>query len=95
MGPPIRKREGEKWTAPDVLKGWKNRKTKRKRKEKDRKRRLLVFFSEDPGVLDRDADDESWTLIRENALRTVPRQAVERATSKSYHTGLQLNSYFR
>ncbi|GFW05247.1 hypothetical protein TNCV_3357661 [Trichonephila clavipes] len=33
-------------------------------------------------VLDRYADDESWTRIRENALRTVPRQAVERATSK-------------
>ncbi|GFU64553.1 hypothetical protein TNCV_304921 [Trichonephila clavipes] len=46
------------------------------------------FFSEDPGVLDRDADDESWTRIRENALRTVPRQAVKRATSKrGYHTG--------
>ncbi|GFT98566.1 uncharacterized protein TNCV_2442011 [Trichonephila clavipes] len=43
---------------------------------------------EDPRVLDRDADDESWTRIRENALRTVRRQAVEKATSKrAYHTG--------
>ncbi|GFU96190.1 retrovirus-related Pol polyprotein from transposon 297 [Trichonephila clavipes] len=43
---------------------------------------------EDPGVLDRDADQESWTRIRKNALRTVSRQAVERATSKrGNHTG--------
>ncbi|GFW76973.1 hypothetical protein TNCV_2593541 [Trichonephila clavipes] len=37
MGPPIRKREGEKWTAPDVLKGWKNQE-KRKRKEEEGER---------------------------------------------------------
>ncbi|GFU62721.1 hypothetical protein TNCV_1518991 [Trichonephila clavipes] len=49
---------------------------------------LPTYVTEDPGVLNRDADDESWTRIGENALRTVPRQAVERATSKrGYHTG--------
>ncbi|GFW29027.1 hypothetical protein TNCV_2355851 [Trichonephila clavipes] len=42
-------------------------------KKKKKRRRGLVFYLEDPGVLDRDADDDSWTRIRENALRTVPR----------------------
>ncbi|GFY22946.1 hypothetical protein TNCV_2182071 [Trichonephila clavipes] len=37
MGPPIRKREGEKWTVPDVLIGWKNR---RKENEKTRRKEL-------------------------------------------------------
>ncbi|GFW51211.1 uncharacterized protein TNCV_3594931 [Trichonephila clavipes] len=53
----------------------------RRKKKKDRKRRALVVFGQrkrrDLGVLDRDADDETWTRIRKNALRTVPRQAVE------------------
>ncbi|GFX06780.1 hypothetical protein TNCV_3113681 [Trichonephila clavipes] len=81
MGPPMRKREGGKWTAPDVLKGWKNG---RKGIEKDE----AFFPPGNPRVLDRNADDEPWTRIRENVLRTVPRQAVERATSKrGYHTG--------
>ncbi|GFW00049.1 uncharacterized protein TNCV_3568391 [Trichonephila clavipes] len=38
MGPPMRRREGEKWTAPDVLKGWKNRE-KGGKKKRTRKRR--------------------------------------------------------
>ncbi|GFX50447.1 transposable element Tcb2 transposase [Trichonephila clavipes] len=65
------------------------RKEKQKRNEGNRSKKDEGWlFSEDPGVLDRDADDDSWTRIRENALRTVPRQAVERATSKrDYHTG--------
>ncbi|GFX36874.1 hypothetical protein TNCV_4000341 [Trichonephila clavipes] len=53
---------------------------KRNEGKKIEKRR--AGFSEDPGVLNRDADDESWTRIGENALRTVLRQAVKRATSK-------------
>ncbi|GFV87233.1 histone-lysine N-methyltransferase SETMAR [Trichonephila clavipes] len=67
--------------------GWLEKRKEKKTKEIDRKRRGLVFFRGSRG-LDRDADDESWMRIRENALRTVPRQGVERATSKrSYHTG--------
>ncbi|GFT77199.1 hypothetical protein TNCV_1984821 [Trichonephila clavipes] len=64
FGPPIRKREGEKWTAPDVLKSLEKSKEGRKKK-KDRKRQRLVVFGKqkrrDLGVLDRDADDESGT----------------------------------
>ncbi|GFY09198.1 hypothetical protein TNCV_4663881 [Trichonephila clavipes] len=33
MGPPMRKREGEKWTAPVVLKGLEKPKVKKKRKK--------------------------------------------------------------
>ncbi|GFT72787.1 hypothetical protein TNCV_406801 [Trichonephila clavipes] len=55
-----------------------------KKEKKYRKRRGLVVFGKrkrrDLGVLDRDADDESWTRIKKHALRTVPRQAVERTT---------------
>ncbi|GFU25616.1 hypothetical protein TNCV_3621821 [Trichonephila clavipes] len=62
-----------------------------RKKKRARKRRGLVVLGsgeEDPEVLVRDADQESETRIRKNALRTVPRQAVERATSKrGYHTG--------
>ncbi|GFW61174.1 hypothetical protein TNCV_433981 [Trichonephila clavipes] len=39
--PPMRRREGEKWTVPDVLKGWKNRERGEERKrerEKEGKR---------------------------------------------------------
>ncbi|GFX42910.1 hypothetical protein TNCV_5072741 [Trichonephila clavipes] len=85
MSPPMRKREGEKWTAPDVLKGWKNRekekrKENEKKKEKSSKRRGLVVLGsgeENPRVLFRDADQESKTRMRNNALWTGPRQAVE------------------
>ncbi|GFU48600.1 hypothetical protein TNCV_1439691 [Trichonephila clavipes] len=81
-------RRGEKWTAPDVLKGWKNRekgggKEKRKRgkerKELEKRRGLVVLGrgEENPRVLFRDADQESKTRMRNNALRTGPRQAVE------------------
>ncbi|GFU13429.1 hypothetical protein TNCV_937421 [Trichonephila clavipes] len=66
--------------APQV---WKNRKIgERKKKElkKTRAGRFRKAKKEDRGVLDRNADDESWTRIRKNALWTVPRQAVERTT---------------
>ncbi|GFX34095.1 transposable element Tcb2 transposase [Trichonephila clavipes] len=57
---------GEKWTAPDVLKGLE--KPKEEKREKDRKRQGLVVFGKRKrrhlGVLDRDAEDESWTWIR-------------------------------
>ncbi|GFV17860.1 uncharacterized protein TNCV_3236101 [Trichonephila clavipes] len=64
----------------------------KERGKKDRKRRGLVVFGKRKrrvlGVLDRDADDESWTRMRKNTLRTVPRQAGERTTRKrGYHTG--------
>ncbi|GFY17292.1 hypothetical protein TNCV_1090661 [Trichonephila clavipes] len=58
-----RKREGEKWTVSDVLKGLEKPKEMRtKEKERARKRRGLVVLGngeEDPGVLDRDDDQES------------------------------------
>ncbi|GFX19106.1 hypothetical protein TNCV_3012501 [Trichonephila clavipes] len=70
--------------------GWKNReKGGRKRRKKERtrkkeressKRRGLVVLGngeENPRFLFRDADQESKTLRRNNALRTGPRQAVE------------------
>ncbi|GFU80226.1 hypothetical protein TNCV_4524441 [Trichonephila clavipes] len=88
-------RDGE-WTAPGVCKSLGNPKRvrrKKKRRNKIGKTRDGCFRKaekEDLGVLDRDSDEESWTRmrIRKNALRTVPRQAVERATSKrGYHTG--------
>ncbi|GFW39173.1 hypothetical protein TNCV_1831631 [Trichonephila clavipes] len=61
-----------------------------KEKRSSKRRGLVVLGSgeENPGVLFLDADQESKTRIRKNALRTGPRQAVERATSKrGYHTG--------
>ncbi|GFW39175.1 retrovirus-related Pol polyprotein from transposon 297 [Trichonephila clavipes] len=67
------------------------RKENEKKKKRSSKRRGLVVLGsgeENPGVLFLDADQESKTRIRKNALRTGPRQAVERATSKrGYHTG--------
>ncbi|GFS66571.1 hypothetical protein TNCV_3857591 [Trichonephila clavipes] len=86
MGPPMRRREGEKRTAPDVLKGWKNEKKRKGGKENEKKnkrsgkrRGLVVLGSgeENPRVLFRDADQESKTRMRNNALGTGPRQAVE------------------
>ncbi|GFX75827.1 retrovirus-related Pol polyprotein from transposon 297 [Trichonephila clavipes] len=60
------------------------RKEKRKENEERRKRELektrdgrLGSGEEDPRVLFRDADQESKTRMRNNALRTGPRQAVE------------------
>ncbi|GFV15418.1 hypothetical protein TNCV_4834441 [Trichonephila clavipes] len=64
--------------------------------ERARKRRGLVLGSgeENPRVLFRDADQESKTRTRNNALRTGPRQAVERAVSKrGYHTGYRHGNY--
>ncbi|GFT43393.1 hypothetical protein TNCV_4775221 [Trichonephila clavipes] len=52
----------------------------RKRKKRARKRGGLVVLGsgeENPRVLFRDADQESKTRMRNNALRTGPRQAVE------------------
>ncbi|GFX85992.1 hypothetical protein TNCV_3719361 [Trichonephila clavipes] len=80
-------------TPAGLVKPKRGRRKKEKREEeKDRKRRGLVVFGkwskEDLGVLERDADQESWTRIRKNTLRTVPRQAVQRVTSKRVcHTG--------
>ncbi|GFT81916.1 hypothetical protein TNCV_3908901 [Trichonephila clavipes] len=65
MGPPMRKREGEKWTSPDVLKGLEKpkergeRRNERKNSKKTRAGRFRKRSKEDPGVLDRDADQES------------------------------------
>ncbi|GFW84678.1 uncharacterized protein TNCV_2597231 [Trichonephila clavipes] len=39
MGPPMRRREGEKWTAPDVLKGWKNREKGEKKREREKEKK--------------------------------------------------------
>ncbi|GFU22088.1 uncharacterized protein TNCV_4300691 [Trichonephila clavipes] len=70
--------------------------TERREKERAQKRRGLIVFGkrrkEDVGVLDQNADQESCTRIRKNALRTVPRKAVEKATSKrglSYWLGAE------
>ncbi|GFU17221.1 transposable element Tcb2 transposase [Trichonephila clavipes] len=43
--------------------------------EKTRAGRFRKAEKEDLGVLDSDADEESWTRIRKNALWTVPREA--------------------
>ncbi|GFW75129.1 adhesion G-protein coupled receptor G4 [Trichonephila clavipes] len=87
MGPPMRRREGEKWTAPDVLKGWKNRerkkeneKKKEKELEKDKGWWFLGSGEENPRVLLGDADEESETRMSKNALRTGRRQAVDFVT---------------
>ncbi|GFW97919.1 hypothetical protein TNCV_2599581 [Trichonephila clavipes] len=86
MGPPMRRREGEKWTAPDVLKGWKNREKRKRKREREkegkraRKRQGLVVLGsgeENPRVLLGDADQESEARMSKNALRTGRRQAVE------------------
>ncbi|PRD35523.1 UNVERIFIED_CONTAM: hypothetical protein NCL1_11364 [Trichonephila clavipes] len=102
MGPPMRRVRGGKWTASDVLKGLvkpkrgEEKERKERKRERARNRRGLVVLGklkkEDLGVLDRDADQESWTRIRKNALQTVPRQAVEKAMSKrglSYWLGTE------
>ncbi|GFV82476.1 hypothetical protein TNCV_3982681 [Trichonephila clavipes] len=69
----------------------KRKKRTRKKRKRARKRQGLVVLGsgeENPRVLFRDADQESKTRMRKNALRTGPRQAVEGATSKrGYHTG--------
>ncbi|GFX58031.1 hypothetical protein TNCV_4047891 [Trichonephila clavipes] len=79
-------RRGEKWTAPDVQKGWKtgrkkkkegNEKKRRKELEKTRAGRFRKRRGESQSFLFRDADQESKTRMRNNALRTGPRQAVE------------------
>ncbi|GFV97752.1 hypothetical protein TNCV_2313371 [Trichonephila clavipes] len=63
--------------------GWKNRGKKEGEREKEKKsskrRGLVVLGSgeENPRDLFRDADQESKTRMRNNALRTGPRQAVE------------------
>ncbi|GFW72466.1 uncharacterized protein TNCV_3796941 [Trichonephila clavipes] len=86
MGPPMRRREGEKWTAPDVLKrlekpGERGKKKRtRKRRKRSRKRQGLIVLGsgeKNPRVLFGDADQESKTRMRKNALQTGRRQAVE------------------
>ncbi|GFT54594.1 uncharacterized protein TNCV_344761 [Trichonephila clavipes] len=70
-------------------------KPKKKEKELEKDEGWSSFGKqrkEDLGVLDRDADQESWTRIRKNALWTVPRQAAEKATFKrglSYWLGTE------
>ncbi|GFW22815.1 hypothetical protein TNCV_2380301 [Trichonephila clavipes] len=66
--------------------------------EKSSEKTWAVFFlgsgEENPRVLFRDADQESKTRMRNNALRTGPSQAVERAVSKrGYHTGYRHGIY--
>ncbi|GFS76323.1 uncharacterized protein TNCV_4668451 [Trichonephila clavipes] len=41
MGPPMRRREGEKWTALDVLKGWKNREKGGRKREREKEGKEL------------------------------------------------------
>ncbi|GFY04317.1 hypothetical protein TNCV_4414051 [Trichonephila clavipes] len=69
----------------------------RKRREKSSKREGLIVGGrgeENPRVLLGDADQESKTRMSKNALRTGPRQAVERAVSKrAYHTGYRHGNY--
>ncbi|GFY32884.1 hypothetical protein TNCV_4025081 [Trichonephila clavipes] len=72
--------------------GERKKKGRRTRKEKSSKKTRAGRFrkrrGESRSFLLHDADQESKTRIRKNALRTGPRQAVERATSKrGYHTG--------
>ncbi|GFT86506.1 hypothetical protein TNCV_457961 [Trichonephila clavipes] len=61
-------------------------------RKKDRKRQGLVVFGKrkrrDLGVLDRDADDESWTRIRKTP-RGLYRDKLwrERLEKRGYHTG--------
>ncbi|GFW79179.1 hypothetical protein TNCV_2475861 [Trichonephila clavipes] len=60
--------------------GEREKKENEKKKKRSSKRRGLVVLGsgeENPRVLFRDADQESKTRIRKNALRTGPRQAVE------------------
>ncbi|GFX48822.1 hypothetical protein TNCV_902041 [Trichonephila clavipes] len=64
------------------------REKEKKELEKTRAGRFRKRRGESRSLLFRDADQESKTRIRKNALRTGRRQAVERATSKrGYHTG--------
>ncbi|GFU42917.1 hypothetical protein TNCV_3140761 [Trichonephila clavipes] len=73
MGPPMRKLEGGET-------GKRRKKERREREKESSKRRGLVVLGngeENPRVLFRDADQESKTRMRKNALRTGPRQAVE------------------
>ncbi|GFV14540.1 hypothetical protein TNCV_642921, partial [Trichonephila clavipes] len=66
---PQRRRKNEK----------KGKENEEKREKEARKRRGLVVLrrgEENPRVLFRDADQESKTRMRNNALRTGPKQAV-------------------
>ncbi|GFX74412.1 hypothetical protein TNCV_3453601 [Trichonephila clavipes] len=53
--------------------------TRKREKESSKRRGLVVLGNgeENPRVLFRDADQESKTRMRNNALRTGPRQAVD------------------
>ncbi|GFU32999.1 hypothetical protein TNCV_4155771 [Trichonephila clavipes] len=68
-------------------------KKERKRSEKTGAGRFLKEEKRGSLRFDRDADQESWTRIK-NALRTVPRQAMEKLTTKrglSYWTSYANN----
>ncbi|GFW06716.1 hypothetical protein TNCV_3288171 [Trichonephila clavipes] len=78
--------------CPDVLKGWKTgrrekkegeREKERKELEKTRAGRFRKRRGEPRKFLFHDADQASRTRIRKNALRTGPRQAVERIVTPS------------
>ncbi|GFU75238.1 hypothetical protein TNCV_2056811 [Trichonephila clavipes] len=62
-----------------VKKEKKEEEREKEKKESSKRRGLVVLESgeENPRVLFRDADQESKTRMRKNALRTGPRQAVE------------------
>ncbi|GFT79184.1 hypothetical protein TNCV_192121 [Trichonephila clavipes] len=65
-----------------------------KSSEKRRAGRLRKRRGESQSFLIRVAIKESKTRMRNNALRTGPRQAVERAVSKrGYHTGYRHGNY--
>ncbi|GFV10456.1 hypothetical protein TNCV_1951071 [Trichonephila clavipes] len=65
-----------------------------KSSEKTRAGRLRKRRGESQSFLIRVAVQESKTRMRNNALRTGPRQAVERAVSKrGYHTGYRHGNY--
>ncbi|GFX60532.1 hypothetical protein TNCV_1182511 [Trichonephila clavipes] len=66
----------------------------KKSSEKTRVGRLRKWRGESQSFLIRVAVQESKTRMRNNALRTGPRQAVERAVSKrGYHTGYRHGNY--
>ncbi|GFV92886.1 hypothetical protein TNCV_1692791 [Trichonephila clavipes] len=65
-----------------------------KSSEKTRAGRLRKRRGESQSFFIRVAVQESKTRMRNNALRTGPRQAVERAVSKrGYHTGYRHGNY--
>ncbi|GFV83722.1 uncharacterized protein TNCV_2555101 [Trichonephila clavipes] len=76
----------------------KKKKSEREKEEKRAQKREGLIVGgrgeENPRVLLGDADQESGTRMRKNALRTGRRQAVELAVSKrGFHTGYRHGNY--